>query len=72
MSEPTNQPYPGLERDVKELRHTVYGNGQPGIKTRVERIETQMQTGVKILWGLLALAIPSTLSVISIAIAYIK
>ena len=37
-----------LERDISELRHTVYGNGQPCIKTRVERIEVQIDTGVKL------------------------
>ena len=58
-----------LERDVDELRRTVYGNGgeNPGIRTRVERIEIKMETGVKILWGLLILAVPSAISLITTA-----
>lgn len=66
-----------LERDVCELRHTIYGNGggNVGIRTKVERIEVKMETGVKILWGLLALAIPSAISLVTTAatlIAYFK
>jgi len=59
-----------MERDVEDLRKTIYGNGTPGIKTRVERIEVKMETGIKILWGLFVLAVPSALSLISIAVAY--
>jgi hypothetical protein len=60
-----------LDRDVSELRQTVFGNGQnnPGIRSRVERIETKMETGVKILWGLLILAIPSAISLVAIGVS---
>ena len=63
-----------LERDVNELRQTVYGNGgeSPGIRSRVERIETKMETGVKILWGLLILAVPSAISLITTAVMLIS
>jgi len=61
-----------LERDLQQLNHAVFGNGQPGLKTRVERIETKMETGVKILWSLLVLAVPSAISLIAIAVTYIK
>lgn len=58
-----------IDRDVKELRRTVYGNGTPGLKTRMDCVETRMDTGVKILWSLLILAVPSSISVVGIAAA---
>jgi len=64
--------YGNLQRDVNELRHTVYGNGSPGIKTRVERIETRLDTGVKILWGLLILAVPSSLTIIGLGLSILS
>lgn len=59
-----------IERDVAELRQTVYGNGggNPGIRSRVEKIEIKMDTGVRILWGLLVLAVPSAISLITTAV----
>ncbi|WP_309381984.1 hypothetical protein [Cerasicoccus frondis] len=59
-----------IKRDVSELRHTVYGNGSPGIKTRVERIETRLDTGIKILWGLLILAVPSALTIVGMGLSF--
>lgn len=59
-----------IQRDVKDLRHTVYGNGTPGVKTRVERIETRIDTGIRILWGLLVLAVPSALTIIGMGLSY--
>ncbi len=32
-----------LERDVKELRHTVYGNGKPGLKYEMVKIKTTLK-----------------------------
>jgi len=72
MSETADATLNVLQRDVSEVRRTLYGNGQPGLKTRVERIETQIGTAVKILWSLLILAVPSSISLIGIAITYIR
>jgi len=64
--------HPHVAADISELKHAVFGNGQPGLKTRVERMETKLETGVAILWSLFVLAVPSTISVVSIAIAFLK
>ena len=66
-----------IERDVCELRHCMFGgsDGNPGVRSKVDRIEVKMETGVKILWGLLALAVPSAISMVTTAatlIAYFK
>ena len=62
-----------LKRDVQELSQTIYGTGanDPGIRSKVERIETRMETGIRILWGLLILAVPSAVSLITTAIMLI-
>lgn len=61
-----------LERDINDLRHTVYGgHGQSGIKSRVERIEVQIDTAVKILWSLLVLAVPSAVTVVGVGLTII-
>lgn len=40
-----------IARDVAELKLTVYGEDPPGLKTRVERIETAW----KAIWAALAI-----------------
>ncbi len=44
--------------DIHSLKHTVYGNGRPGLTERVTVIETKLATGTKLLWAVLVLSIP--------------
>jgi len=34
----------GIEANVKDIRHSLYGNGQPGMVTRLSRLEHQHNT----------------------------
>ena len=36
----TNQKLDGFRKDITELEHSVYGNGQPGVKQKVIVLET--------------------------------
>jgi hypothetical protein len=54
---------------LRELKHAVFGNGRPGLTSRVDRMETKIDTAVKLLWGLMLLAVPSFVSMV-IAIAH--
>ena len=44
--------------EIKSLKHTVYGNGRPGLTDRVTVIETKLSTGTRLLWALLLLSLP--------------
>ena len=53
---------------IKQLEHSVYGNGRRGLKERVIIIETRLDTGIKLLWGILLLMVPTTVSVAAVVI----
>jgi len=60
--------HPHVAESIKKLEHAVFGNGQPGLKTRMERTETKIDTAVRLLWGLMTLAIPSAIAVVTAAL----
>ena len=43
-----------LVKMVDDLHHTVCGNGQPGLKIRVDRLEQSRKSRDKVLWFLSA------------------
>lgn len=50
--------------DIKSLKHTVWGNGRPGLTDRMTVIETKLATGTKLLWLILALSLTSVIDLI--------
>lgn len=48
------------------LKNAVFGNGRKGLTDRVTVIETKIDTGSKLLWGILLLSIPNVISVIKL------
>lgn len=39
----TNQKLDSFREDITELKHSVYGNGQPGVKQKVIELETTVR-----------------------------
>lgn len=56
-----------IERDVEELRHTIYGNGDDGLKTKVDRHEQSLKAMKKLGWIIIGSSI-GTLFTLWIAI----
>lgn len=63
--------HPHVSEAIKKLEHAVFGNGQPGLKTRTERVETKIDTAVRLLWALISLAIPSAIAIVTSAMTFL-
>lgn len=59
------------EDDVKNLQHTIYGNGTPGLKTDVDRLK---QRGLRMdqAWGLWIAAIGAIISALGVLASFLK
>lgn len=45
----------GVAKDVEQLMETVYyGNGEPGLVSRMTKMETSMATIVRLGWGIIS------------------
>lgn len=42
-----------MEEELVEIKHTLHGNGQPGVKDRLAKLEESASTTRKILFGLI-------------------
>jgi len=60
--------HPHVAQKISSLEHAVFGNGRPGLLSRTDRMEAKIDTAVKLLWGMMILAVPSAVSVLSIAV----
>lgn len=56
---------------IRNLEHTVYGNGRPGLTTRVTIMETRIDTSVSLLKTLVVLAVPSAIALVVCAIGVV-
>ena len=46
-----------IKADVKTLMRAIHGNGEPGIKTRLDRVERSIATVSKVIWLVVSLFI---------------
>ena len=61
-----------VNQRVITLEHAIFGNGRKGIKERVITIEAEITTTVKLLKFLIALSVPSFISIIAIVVTLIQ
>lgn len=57
--------------EIRDLKHAVFGNGSPGLKTRVTVMETQFKSSITLLKWLVSLAVPSAVSLVICAASLI-